>query len=102
MFLLEIFLPTYDNAGKHFSKESFDTVRVEMTEKFGGVTAFTRSPAKGVWSDDEGHLHRDDLAIFEVMTETLDEVWWRRYRTDLEKRFRQEEIVIRASQFQRI
>ena len=102
MVLIEIFLPTYDNDGNRFSKESFDTVRRELTDKFGGVTAFTRSPATGLWSDDAGNVHRDDLAIFEVMAESLDRKWWSDYRRDLEKRLRQEEILIRVTQCERL
>ena len=30
------------------------------------------------------------------MVETLDEAWWRAYRQELERTFRQDEIVIRA------
>ena len=102
MFLLEIFLPTFDNDGQKFAKEKFDTVRAEMIEAFGGVTAFTRSPASGLWSDDAGKVRHDDMAILEVMTETLDKQWWRGYRKELEQRFKQELIVIRASEFQQV
>ena len=102
MFLVEIFLPTFDNEGQRFSKAAFDAVRHELTEKFGGVTAFTRAPAAGLWSDDSGHLHRDELAIFEVMSDVLDRAWWTAYRQDLEHRFRQQEIVVRATESERI
>lgn len=102
MFLVEIFLPTFDNEGQRFSKAAFEAVRRELTDKFGGVTAFTRAPATGLWSDDAGHLHRDELAIFEVMSDALDRAWWTGYRQDLERRFRQEEIVVRATQSERI
>jgi hypothetical protein len=100
MFLVEFFLPVFDNGGAHFPKEEFDHVRRELTERFGGVTAFMRSPAKGLWADDAGVVRHDDLASFEVMTETLDRDWWRGYREQLEERFRQQEIVMRASSFE--
>ena len=35
--------------------------------------------------------------MFEVMTETLDISWWGVYRLQLEREFRQDDIVVRAS-----
>ena len=102
MHLIELFLPTFDNAGKPFPKAEFDRVRHELTTRFGGVTAFLRSPAIGLWADNSGDVRRDDLAIFEVMADSLDRDWWRNYRKQLEQRFRQEEIVMRASAFERL
>ena len=40
MHLIQLFLPLYDNDGQAFAKPLFDTVRGELTERFGGVTAF--------------------------------------------------------------
>jgi hypothetical protein len=61
----------------------------------GGLTAFTRAPAEGHWRD-AGETRRDDIVVFEVMAENLDRDWWRAYRRELERGFRQEEIVIRV------
>jgi len=97
VFLVEFLLPVSDNHGAHFPHDEFERVRRELTERFGGVTAFMRSPAMGLWSDDTGVTRRDDLATFEVMTEKLDRDWWRDYREQLCRRFRQQEIVMRAS-----
>ena len=102
MFLIEIFLPTYDNEGKPFAKGFFDAVRQELADQFGGVTAFLRAPASGLWEDETGELHRDDMAIFEVMTEEVDRGWWRSYQQKLEKTFRQKEIVVRATACERL
>jgi hypothetical protein len=102
MFLVEFLLPVFDNDGAHFPKDDFDRVRRELTERFGGVTAFMQSPAIGLWADETGSVRRDDLVSFEVMTETLDRDWWRDYRTQLASRFRQQEIVMRASSFERL
>ncbi len=102
MYLVEFFLPTFDNDGARFPKEEFDRVRRELTEKFGGVTAFVRSPAMGLWADDKGVVRRDDLVSFEVMTDKLDREWWRDYREQLADRFRQIEIVMRGSSFERL
>ena len=101
-FLIEFFLPTFDNGGDRFPRDDFDRVRRELTERFGGVTAFMRSPATGLWTDDAGEVRHDELVSFEVMSETLDRDWWRDYREQLGKRFRQQEILMRASSFERL
>ncbi|MEA2959522.1 MAG: hypothetical protein QOJ58_5462 [Alphaproteobacteria bacterium] len=44
-----------------------------------------------------GKTVHDDIVVFEVMTETLDVAWWRNYRRQLEREFRQDDIVVRAS-----
>lgn len=102
MFLVEIFLPVLDNTGEPFERATFDRVRSELTDRFGGVTAFLRSPAIGLWRDEGGSVRRDDIATFEVMAETLDHGWWRTYRRELERRFAQREIVIRAVAIERL
>ena len=102
MYLVQLLLPMYDNANTRFPRETFDEVRQELTDHFGGVTAFLRSPGEGFWRIDESAINRDDIVIFEVMTEELDRRWWGRYREDLEQRFRQIELVVRASSIERL
>ena len=99
MHLIQILLPLYDNAGAPLPRELFSRVREELAGAFGGLTAFTRAPAEGLWKDG-GETARDDIVIFEVMTDALDEGWWRSYRGELERRFRQEEILVRAQETQ--
>ena len=94
--LIEILLPLTDNAGKPFAADLHSTVRDELAEHFGGVTAFTRSPAEGLWKAGGGEPDRDDIVIMEVMADWLDRGWWRAYRSGLERRFGQDEIVVRA------
>lgn len=101
MHLVEILLPLYDNDGRAFASSDFDGVRDELAERFGGVTAFRRSPAEGIW-DEGGELSRDRIVIYEVMTEALDRDWWKSYKRRLERRFRQDVIVIRATEFERL
>ena len=102
MQLIELFLPLYDNAGQPFARAAFDAVRDELAHVFGGVTAFVRSPAVGVWKDGDGDVCRDDVILFEVMTDVLDRDWWRAYRHKLQRRFDQDEILIRASTVERL
>lgn len=102
MQLVELFLPLYDNAGLPFARGAFDAVRAELAHAFGGVTAFVRSPAVGIWKDDAGEVCRDDVILFEVMADALDREWWLAYRRKLERRFDQDEILIRASAVERL
>jgi len=102
VFLVEFLLPVFDNHGVHFPKEDFDRVRRELTGRFGGVTAYLQAPAVGLWEDATGDVRHDDLVMFEVMAETLDRDWWRDYRQRLAQDFRQQEIVMRASSFERL
>lgn len=95
MHLVQILLPLSDNAGRRFTGASYGRVRSEMTAHFGGVTSFTRAPAEGTWTEG-GHTAHDDMVVFEVMARDLDHVWWEDYRAELERRFQQETIVVRA------
>lgn len=102
MHLIEILLPVYDNDGRPFPRADFDRVRSELARSFGGVTAFSRAPAEGFWKDAGGETSRDDVIIFEVMAEELDRAWWADYREELRRRFGQEELVVRATRFDRL
>jgi len=96
MHLVQILLPVYDNDGHAFDAHEYVQLRSELADRFGGVTAHTRAPARGVWKDDAGETTRDDIVMFEVMTESLDREWWTGFRKDLETRFRQENVIVRA------
>ena len=102
MNLIQLLLPLYDNNKEPFSPEEFDHVRDELAKRFGGITAFRRSPAEGVWREGQGDVSRDEVVIFEVMTEQLNREWWSGYRKELEKRFRQEQLIIRATQVEQL
>ncbi len=39
---------------------------------------------------------RDETVVYEVMVEELERDWWAQYRVDLECRFRQKSLVVRA------
>lgn len=102
MYLLQLLLPLRDNQGRPFPRAELDRVRGELTGRFGGVTAFLQSPAAGLWKDGEGEVARDEVVIFEVMADELDRGWWAAYRRELEGRFRQEELVVRALGMERL
>ena len=103
MHLVQILLPVYDNEGNELPQVEFRRVRSELSYRFGGLTAFTRAPAEGVWTEPEtDRPAHDDIVVFEVMVENLDRDWWGTYRRDLERRFRQNEVVIRAQTIQQL
>jgi hypothetical protein len=95
MELIQILLPLRDNEGAAFPEHLLAEVLRELSDRFGGSTAFTRSPAEGVWQS-EGAKHHDDIIVVEVMAAALDRCWWKAYRETLEKRFRQKELIVRS------
>jgi hypothetical protein len=95
MHLIQLYLPLYDEKGATISHNSFVAVRDLLTQRFGGITTYSRAPAKGFWKD-KGKVKLDDIVVFEVITQRLDRKWWRAYRKTLEVRFRQKQILVRA------
>ena len=96
MHLVQVLLPLYDNDGHAFEQALHLHVKTAFTEKFGGVTAYVRSPAEGAWHGPSGAKRHDEIVIFEVMTARLDRSWWRKMRRDLAHTFKQEQHVIRT------
>ena len=77
--------------------EMFSQVIEELKRKFGGVTVFDRSPAKG-----KTVTSSDDIVIFEVMAEELERAWWSSCRARFEAKFAQDEVLIRAAPIERL
>jgi hypothetical protein len=98
--LIQILLPVYDNKESPFDHAEFMRVRKELTERFGGITAYFRSPATGLWKDNGGRTIHDEIVIYEVMVEQPDHSWWRFYKQELSVRFHQSQLVIRALQME--
>jgi hypothetical protein len=98
--LIQIFLPLYDNVGKSFPPDEYKHIQLLLTEKFNGVTVYQRAPAKGLWKEDETSIVRDDLVIYEVVAETLEQSFWTALKDRLLKQFRQEAIMIRCAEIQ--
>jgi hypothetical protein len=94
MQLVQLLLPVTSTPR---SQQTLRDVRTVLTERFGGVTAYTRAPAHGVWVDETDAEVHDDVIIVEVMVEQLDRTWWTDFRKELERKLDQELIVIRAS-----
>jgi hypothetical protein len=98
---VEILLPLAGGDGRLHPPDKFDALKGRLVEAFGGLTAFTRTPAEGLWQGG-GDVDRDQVVIFEVMAPGLDEGWWAQFRVDLEREFRQQEVVIRAHEIRRL
>lgn len=92
MYLIELLMPAGEG-------EKLRRMRDELTDRFGGVTVFSRSPAVGLWKEsDSSPPERDDIIVFEVMTPNLERDWWRGYRETLETRFGEDLIVVRVGE----
>ena len=100
MYLIQILLPLYDNDGEPFPQDEFLHVRDDLSERFGGITTYTRSPARGLWKETRDTTVHDDIIIYEVMTEELDREWWGKYREQLTVSFRQAILIVRVSEVQ--
>jgi hypothetical protein len=95
--LVQILLPLADNQGNVFDKEAFQTIQTELSDRFGGLTAYTRAPARGVWTKGADQS-KDDIVVIEVMVESIDADWWKAFKVRLERELRQDEIIIRAQE----
>lgn len=102
MYLVQIFLPLYDNAGRAIPQSRFAQVASDLSARFGGLTAYTRAPAEGVWKQRGKRAAHDDMVIYEVMSERLQRRWWRAKRIELQNLFHQQEILIRAQAITRL
>lgn len=102
MHVIEIFLPLNRRDGAAQPAERIGELRRELLERFGGLTAFTRAPAEGLWADESDRVERDRIVILEVMAEEIDRGWWTALRERLERELDQEEVLIRASAVDRL
>jgi hypothetical protein len=98
MKLVELFLPCQKSNGKEVDACEFEQIERTLTEMFGGVTAYHRAPAIGRWRDSKSNVEVDEITVVEVMIEHLDRAWWHQYRSDLLRRFEQEELLIRVTE----
>jgi hypothetical protein len=78
----------------------FRALEAELTTVFGGVTAYNQSPARGRWVEPGGEVAKDEIVLIEVSTEEIDTIWWATLRKRLTDEFRQETIVIRATEIE--
>jgi hypothetical protein len=69
MYLIEILLPLQDESRKPFPAEPYERLAQRLTERFGGVTSFSRAPAEGRWKS-QGTTGRDDIVVVESWRKT--------------------------------
>ena len=93
--LIQLLLPTRGAGGTDGLAPLAETRR-ELAARFNGLTAYLRSPAKGLWTAPDGHTEEDDVVMVEVVTDAFDRAWWRTYAATLAARFGQESIHLRA------
>ena len=96
MELFQIVLPLFDNTGARLPRALFRTTVAELTDRFGGATAFTRSPAEGFWEEPGGEVKRDEVIVVEVLVNQVEDAWWADYKRTLEARFAQDTVLVRA------
>ena len=95
MVLIQLLWPTSGAVNADGLAPLAETRR-ELAERFNGLTAYLRSPAKGWWTAPDGHAEQDDVVMVEVVTDTFDRAWWRTYVAMLAARFCQHSIHLRA------
>ena len=102
MVLIQLLLPTAfpGGAAAQDATAAVAETRGELANIFDGLTAYVRSPAKGVWTAPDGHTEQDDVVMVEVVTDRFDRAWWRTYAVTLAERFRQDSIHVRALEIQ--
>lgn len=61
-WLIEILLPLAYNDGAPIPDELLDSVRGDLVAQFGGLTAFNRSPAEGIWVSNDAP-RRDEIVF---------------------------------------
>ena len=96
MVLIQLLLPiTHADASPGVSTPLVETAR-ELGRTFGGLTAYVRSPAKGLWTSPSGRMDEDEVVMIEVVTDRFDRPWWKQYSSLLARRFGQDAIHVRA------
>ncbi|MES2522804.1 MAG: hypothetical protein V4617_08920 [Gemmatimonadota bacterium] len=94
MHLVQLLLPVTGSSDT--AARVHDALHRELTARFGGVTAYSRAPAHGVWQPEAAAPEHDDVVLVEVVAETLEAEWWRELRLRLQRELDQESILIRA------
>jgi hypothetical protein len=99
MYLVNILLPANTNM------RDYNALRKRLIAKFGGLTAFSRAPAEGLWKargKTRARVQRDEVIVIEVMTPRIERTWWKKLRLNLEEILGEEEIVVRYHDITRL
>ena len=98
MVLIQLLLPTTlpPPTDRGRVESALALTRQELIERFDGLTAYVRAPAKGVWTAPDGRVELDDVVMVEIVADTFDRHWWETYVARLADRFNQHTIHVRA------
>jgi hypothetical protein len=96
MHLVELFVPLNRGDGSPVKPNEIQALVRRLADRFGGATAFSRTPADGLWKDGSAMSH-DRIVIIEVMVDQLDRKWWAAFKGDLERDLQQEKLVVRCA-----
>ncbi|MES2454784.1 MAG: inorganic diphosphatase [Bacteroidota bacterium] len=100
--LIQLVVPVYDPKGKRFPKRHYSQLHSQLTDKFGGLTVYRRSPAKGFWKQDEGQTVKEKILVYEVMAANVELDFWQKLKASLLKKFEQDELLITSSKISRV
>jgi hypothetical protein len=100
--LVQFLLPTRGADGTAIDPSLFARIQTHLAKRFGGVTAYVRAPAKGLWKGPHGAVDDDDVVMVEVEVARLDRDWWTEYRQELAQQFHQKDILMRAIAIERL
>ncbi len=114
--MLDFAIQTARDAGRVLS-ERFRRTALAVTQK-GEIDLVTEAdvaaerlivervrshyPRHSILAEEGGEVTRDRVVVFEVMAGALERAWWAEYRAELERRFRQERLVVRATEFEEL
>lgn len=97
MHIVNIYLPQVNNAGIAFNEAIYLRIRIELIQKFGGLTQYDQVPAIGYWKENADKPISKDLVIhYEVICNRLTKKYWADFRLRMEKTFEQTQILIVA------
>jgi hypothetical protein len=94
VFLIQVLIPIDSETARE--DERVGRTRLELVERFGGITAYVQTPAQGEWISPGGRRERDRIVMVEVVAEQFDRAWWRSYARTLALRFDQDVIHVRG------
>ncbi|KQM77849.1 hypothetical protein ASE74_15725 [Pedobacter sp. Leaf216] len=89
--LVQLFIPITESS---IFNRTLQKLQKSLTEKFGGLSLYTRQPIKGIWQDGN-QTEYDKLIVVEVMTAHFNAPYWKEIKSNLEKTLHQKEIIIR-------
>ncbi|MFD0941497.1 inorganic diphosphatase [Pedobacter boryungensis] len=94
---IELFIPVYNKKGKPFPKKYYTNLHQKLTDKFGGLTMYSRVPVIGFWKENTANTVKENIIVYEVLATEIDDKFWSKLKKWILKTFAQEEIIIHIS-----